>query len=298
MPSYKNGNYFCFIDPSDGTKIRYTQDDYMNPTFPESIDLKVTNKCLMNCPMCHENSGPNGLHGDLLNTKFLDTLHPYTELAIGGGDPLEHPDLEAFLIKMKEKNVYCNITVHQNTFIKQNEYLQELSEKGLIHGIGISIFSVDPWLLDLLKNFPNVVCHLIAGVVEVDLLADLAFNDLKVLFLGYKVFRRGENCYKTFGNAINRRIEVLRDMLPTMKEEDWFEVISFDNLALKQLEVDKLVSSEEWKSFYMGSDGTHTMFCDLVKEEFTVGSTKNTRWPLKDTIEEMFEIVKANKNCD
>jgi hypothetical protein len=56
--------------------------------------------------------------------------------------------------------------------------------------------------------------------------------------------------------------------------------------------------NDKWKSFYMGSDGTHTMFCDLVKEEFTVGSTKNTRWPLKDTIEEMFEIVKANKNCD
>jgi hypothetical protein len=199
---------------------------------------------------------------------------------------------------MKEKNVYCNMTVHQNTFVNKQEYLQELSEKGLIHGLGVSVFSLDPLMLDLLKNFPNVVCHLIAGITEIDLLQDLAFNNLKILILGYKNFRRGEQCYKAFGHAIDRRIELLKNILPTMRNEEWFEVISFDNLALKQLEVDKLVSPQEWKSFYMGSDGTHTMFCDLVKEEFTVGSTKNTRWPLKDTIEEMFEIVKANKNCD
>ena len=49
---------------------------------------------------CHEQSGPHGVHGDL-NNPLLDTLHPYTELAIGGGNPLEHPDLIPFLQKMK-----------------------------------------------------------------------------------------------------------------------------------------------------------------------------------------------------
>ena len=115
---YNNGNYNIRIY-DDGTKIKETlnpDDNEFNANFSESIDLKITNKCDMRCPMCHENSTIDGLHGNL-NAFFINTLHPYTEVAIGGGNPLEHPDLKRFLIKLKKKNVIANMTINQIHFM-------------------------------------------------------------------------------------------------------------------------------------------------------------------------------------
>lgn len=64
---YKNGNYRVRIY-DDGTKVRETIDPNDNKfiaEFPESIDLKITNRCDMGCKMCHENSTIDGAHGDI-----------------------------------------------------------------------------------------------------------------------------------------------------------------------------------------------------------------------------------------
>ena len=95
LGEYQNGNYTVKIY-NDGTKIRETNDDVFVASFPECIDLKITNNCDMGCPYCHEYSKLDGKHGDILNTKIIDTIRPFTELAIGGGNPLSHPDLILF----------------------------------------------------------------------------------------------------------------------------------------------------------------------------------------------------------
>ena len=100
---YKNGNYFVRL-LSDGTKIRETKENEFIPAFAENCDCKITDKCDGCCPFCYEGCTPNGKHGDILNYKFLDTLHPHTELAINGND-MSHPDLIPFLEKFKEKKV-------------------------------------------------------------------------------------------------------------------------------------------------------------------------------------------------
>ena len=97
LGQYRNGNYDVLIY-EDGTKIRQTEEDSFEPAFSESIDCKITNRCYGQCAFCHENSTPDGDHGDILNAKFIDTLRPYTEIAIGGGCPLLHPDLGEFHI--------------------------------------------------------------------------------------------------------------------------------------------------------------------------------------------------------
>jgi molybdenum cofactor biosynthesis enzyme MoaA len=72
------------ININDGTKIRITEDEEFSADFPESVDMKITDHCDIGCAMCHERSGKNGKHADL-NAEFLDTLRPFTEIAIGGG---------------------------------------------------------------------------------------------------------------------------------------------------------------------------------------------------------------------
>ena len=114
----KNGNYMMFIDLETGTKIRKNNLDCFIPEKPESMDIKITNKCDMGCAFCHENSTPDGLHGDILNLKFIETLLPYTELALGGGNPLTHPDLIPFLEKCKALKLIPSMTINQVHFMK------------------------------------------------------------------------------------------------------------------------------------------------------------------------------------
>lgn len=49
LGQYQNGNYNVSIY-DDGTKIRETNEDIFISSFPECIDLKITNKCEMLCP--------------------------------------------------------------------------------------------------------------------------------------------------------------------------------------------------------------------------------------------------------
>ena len=58
---YQNGNYTVTI-MDDGTKIRSNDLNFFAPTHPESMDIKITNCCDMGCPMCHEDSKPDGKH--------------------------------------------------------------------------------------------------------------------------------------------------------------------------------------------------------------------------------------------
>ena len=101
---YMNGNFRTTIF-SDGTVIRETEDDEFIPAFASNMDIKISNYCDMGCKFCHEGSTKNGKHGDILNEKFIDTLHPYQEVALGGGDATSHPDLIPFLQKLKDRKL-------------------------------------------------------------------------------------------------------------------------------------------------------------------------------------------------
>ena len=109
---YQNGNHIVRIF-DDGTKVKETgsfvtegkitkwvpnDDDHFTYDFPENADIKITDYCDAGCAYCHENSTVKGIHGDLRKIeKMLDSLHAGTEMAVGGGNALAHPDLIWFL---------------------------------------------------------------------------------------------------------------------------------------------------------------------------------------------------------
>lgn len=295
---YHNGNYDVYIDLDTGTKIRKNELDNLTPSHPESMDIKITNRCKHGCVMCHENSTKDGLHGDILNAKFIETLLPYTELAIGGGNPLEHPDLELFLRKCKLLKLIPSMTVHQDDFMNNLEFLRMLRDEELIWGIGVSVSYVTDELIEALHEFPNAVCHIIAGIATETVINKLANNNLKVLILGYKVFRRGEALYERDSTNIDFLIQYMYDVLPDMVNNGWFNTVSFDNLAIEQLKPSRLLTKEQYDEFYMGDDGSHTMYVDLVNNEFAVSSTATERFPVMDNIKDMFDKVREVSGHD
>lgn len=296
LGSYKNNDYTCTMF-SDGTKIRWNDKDSFNPIKPESIDLKITNMCNMECGMCHENSTPDGKHGDILNLPFIETMFPYSEIAIGGGNPLTHPDLIEFLEHLKERKIIASMTVNQVHFMHNIDFLKELTDKKLIYGLGISyIGGRHENCINAIKQFPNAVVHVINGIVHMDSLEALAHNDLKILVLGYKEFRRGKVLYDECGSQIDCLESQFYDMLPKIVNDGWFKCISFDNLAIKQLEPKRLMREEDYKSFFMGMDGEYTMYVDSVNRQFAKSSVSTERYDLMDDIADMFKVIKDGVN--
>lgn len=298
--SYKNGNYQVQLNLKNGTKIRLIDGNTPIADTIESMDLKITNMCDIGCPMCHENSVPDGKHADLFAPSFLDVLHPYTELAIGGGNPLAHPDLYKFLQLCKERKFVPSMTVNQKHFMEQFEFLKQLRDEGLVYGLGVSLTNADEEFIARCKEYgPNLVIHLINGIMPTAAMFKLAHKHLKVLVLGYKVFRRGERLYCKDKLKIEEEKKALKSLLPVMLEANWFDVVSFDNLALKQLDVKSILSEKDWQKFYMGDDGidgeqtSATMFVDLVERQFAKNSCSKERYPLMNTVEDMYNYLRG-----
>lgn len=294
---YKNGNVITTIY-TDGTKERFTYDDEFHPAFAENMDIKLCNRCGRGCPWCHEGSTPDGKLGDIMNEKFIDTLHPYQEVALGGGNVLEHPDLIPFLYKLKDKKVIPNITLNQKHFEDSIDLVDDLVSKKLIYGLGISLENPTTDFIKKVKRFPNAVIHVINGVVDPVQMETMHNQNLKILILGYKYLRRGSAWMKKEHAAITANQWWLYAHLPDLINK--FTVISFDNLAIEQLAIKERwseFSNKSWDEFYAGDDGMNTYYIDMVERKFARSSTASfdKRYDLLDDVDEMFRVIKNHK---
>lgn len=292
LATYKNGNTITTIY-DDGTKTHFTKDDEFDFAFPECHDISISRCCDNGCEFCYYGCIPNGKHGELFGWKFFDSMHPYTEIAINIQRPLP-PDLGWFIAEMYYRKIIVNITINQNHFM-DDEFWKQINtwiDFGYIKGIGISL--TDPTqegFIEKVKKYPNAVIHVIAGVTPWEDIQYLMGHGLKLLILGYKKTGRGKKYYDGLFIPIITQMKYLEGGLDEVI--DGFEVVSFDNLALDQLDVKSKVSKEEWNMMYAGEDGTNTFAIDLVDGTFARNSVSQIKYPIGDkTIDEMFEIIK------
>lgn len=295
---YQNGNVTVTIH-EDGTRVsEWPDDETPHVTHPLSTDCKITDWCDLECPWCHEKSDRKGKHGDLdLIADIWSTQLPGTEMAIGGGNPLSHPDLIPFLKRLKGYGIIPNITVNMRHMRKFTLMISELQYDKLIYGLGIS-YSSKKELQHLPRiDFSNVVFHLIMGVNTVADCYDVieyakakGFKP-KILLLGYK----------TWGKGVSYDNPKVREHL-ALWEEKWLNelltynglTLSFDNLAIEQLKLQDKLPKETWDLFYQGHDGVASQYVDAVKKEAARTSTSPIRYPITntDTIQEIFGKVR------
>jgi len=168
---YLNGNYLVFYDYLGETQykrcLRVNED--LIADFPDSIDLKITNKCNYGCPYCHEKSIPNGKSFNFNNTiEILKQLPKVPiEIAIGGGNVLDIPDDTIKLINwcnnygfktritINQKDVKKFIVKSSKTSIEEETASsEEISIRDIAHNIGGVGISLDPDLLPSTKLNP------------------------------------------------------------------------------------------------------------------------------------------------
>lgn len=296
--NYKNGNYMVFLDTKTGTKIRINDKDSLIPNRPESIDVKITNECNHGCLFCHEGSIPNGKKATYDSLKsFTKTLPPYIEISVGGGNlMLDFKHTQTFLEMLKEVNAIPSITIKQEDFIEYSDIIQDWYINELIYGVGVSLSdSNDERLYENLKYFPTAVIHVIAGIFNKQDFNNLKNKDIKLLILGYKTFRRGRKYFRVYQHKINDGIEWLSENIINFMNH--FSVVSFDNLAIKQLDIQNKISKEQWNQFYMGDDGDYTFYVDLVENTYAKSSRSIARFSIEDyNIDIMFHKIKGVKH--
>ena len=211
---YKNGNYWLGFNMLSGGRLRFmTSPGDCVPEYPELVDLKITNRCQNNCQFCYAGSEPGGRHAGLLFVKNIisqlstgyKTFHKrLTEFAIGGGNPLEHPNFDEIVEFIKEHGSIANVTINAGDIDRliKNKKRIALFKKN-ISGVGVSV--VNPGQIcdvaRLHKIFGHdckITVHLIPEMLGADetvrIMNEIYKNEIyRVLLLGYKTIGRAAN---------------------------------------------------------------------------------------------------------
>ena len=316
---YQNGNETLILG-GDGSKIRLCRDETPAPEYPDSIDLKITDCCCVGCPFCYEGCTEDGQNGEIPK-KLFRQIPPFTELAIGGGDALLHPQVFDLPVKRRQ---HMNLTLHSSSFQyicmngDRDWGIKQLKKFG---AVGVSVttpdeaLSLSEYLRPLLggedgycdsdwsfsstlvktyydistpDNYIQPVIHVINGIASPKILEPLYDMGLRLLVLGYKTKGRGADFARGESVAGNQRW--LYDNIDEVAKH--FSVTAFDTLALEQLEIRRFFTDDDWRHFYMGDDGQHSMYIDLVKREYGISSTDSRRFPLTDDLRGMFRHVR------
>ena len=289
IAQYTNGNYDVALF-DDGTKIRRNDLDNLTPSFAESNDITITTKCNGGCKYCYLGCNEQGQHADL-NQPFFDTLHPGQEIALNAND-LSHPDLEAFLERMKKQGVICNLTINQRHLKEHLQTLKDWQDRKLIWGIGISLINSKDDIL-WTNGLKNTVVHCIDGLITKDDMKNLFNHNISLLILGYKVLGRGIDYYNENKQTIQANIDYLQDIVAIYGNS--FRVIAFDNLALEHLKLHTKIPKEQWELNYMGDEGSYTFFIDAVNKKFAVSSLAEEQYDYTPdmTVDDMFRFVQS-----
>jgi len=290
---YTNGNSTIEIF-EDGTRVVETLDSSFDLEFPLNLDIRCSTKCSFGynpktgksvCGFCHESSRTDGIecNYDELKNK-LKGLPKGIELAIGSNDLTF--GLQKLILWCGEEGYIVNLTINQGHIKRDIEELLFLIEYGYVRGLGISYRQSMEWDVpkELLK-YPNTVFHVIAGIDEFNDVLTLSDKGVKkILILGEKDF--GFNQGKV--NLESRTHKQWYWWVRKLFHE--FDVISFDNLALEQLNMKRFLTDEQWDEFHQGE---HSFYINAVEQYFAPSSRSSERTNWNDiTVKDYYKLLK------
>lgn len=289
MYSYTNGNYTVDIF-DDGTKKRHKTFDNQPflPEYPESIDIKVTNKCNGACSFCHENSSESGeSFNPLLLYNLIENAPAGMEVTMSGGNPFEVAEELRWLTEVACPHLIFNLTIN-------SMHLDQYWDSWLFPvGMGVS-YNKD--LHNKIKDFqssvnfvtPQLVMHVIAGIHTLDDVKRCLQDFDRVLISGFKYFGRGATFDR---DKMQDRLNIWKRDISTILSTQG-KILAFDGLALKQLDIKRFYSDKTWSKMYMGDDGQFGMYIDAVKMEYAKNSYSQ-RFPIENkSLQEIFKHIR------
>lgn len=144
----KSGDWWTLFNPHNGNKFTFSFEEnpkpYERALFPELVDIKITDYCPFNCPMCYVGSTLQGKHASLEDIRRIAAMlanQGTFEVAIGGGEPTLHPHFREIVEVFRAHNIVPNVTTRNLPWLKalhQDETLQRL-----LGGVAFSIDDIE-----------------------------------------------------------------------------------------------------------------------------------------------------------
>ena len=203
-------DYHFLADKDSGTTFRWGKTFEENPSFapvPELADISISNRCTKGCFFCYRDSTPAG---DLMSVEdycqVLDSMnHPaygnVFQVALGGGEPLEHPDFLDIIDETIKRDIIPNFTT--NGLLLDENVINDLH--GKIGALAISVTNINSLtkfsaLLAGNKTIRINIHYILSGesICQAIGILEGRYNGLleginAIVFLTYKPAGRGEN---------------------------------------------------------------------------------------------------------
>jgi len=301
-----------------GTKVRVGLNGSAVPTHstaPELVDIKITDYCKVPYPVVHTGVGPNGepinsicaacyqsstkkgRHADI--AVLLDTVEALKEagcleLAIGGGEPFDHPAIGEFLYACRDADIVPSVSTQSWSWLKSKELTQAVRE--CCGAVALSTQDpahVMPWLAEAdthgfkahfhyvlginpLENFAALLREYPESVKRREVLAQLSGpakpskwepyvdNHPYVVLLAYKAIGRGANKspydYADWMKVIKREQDRLQ------QNKQWFAwTVAVDSFMVPDLP-NKAPAVP--RVLYEQADGRFSCYFDAAKQEW------------------------------
>ena len=116
--NYSESNYIVYFDRESGMLVRISmlgQEPFWNVNGPELVDISITNYCEKGCGFCYRASNPSGNHMQLQEYSRLMTQAKEAgvlQVALGGGNPNQHPDFVNILKVTREYGMVPSYTTN------------------------------------------------------------------------------------------------------------------------------------------------------------------------------------------
>lgn len=267
--------FWTLFNRSNGSKTRmsFVDGKTIDPIYsysPELVDLKITDFCPYNCPMCYVDSTKNGRHANEYDIYAL--LHALSDLevfevAIGGGEPTLHPKFMRILATCKASNIVPNFTTKNYSFLRDDVVMAKVLK--IVGSIAISVSDENDVEIaaKIIARYPfcgeKFSVQYVMGMQSKYGFKQLLENvdDLKInrlTLLGYKDSGRGTD------NKINNKV---------YDYSDWFDIIKNRKNSYAVVAIDTVLAATwdqqlkdhnvpQW--MYHVKDGGFSCYIDAV----------------------------------
>lgn len=111
-------NYYHIFDHETGIAVRWRKNDkdpFWRVEGPELLDVSITDYCERECEFCYRKANSHGsfmelsLYGEILQQAEKIGVQ---QIALGGGNPNQHPDFIRFLKMAREHHIVASYTTN------------------------------------------------------------------------------------------------------------------------------------------------------------------------------------------
>jgi len=257
-------------------------------TTPDLIDIKITDYCERGCSFCYQGSSEKGEHADLSSgniwalSNALSRLKVF-EVAIGGGEPTQHPNFIEFLEDLKRSGITPNFSTRNLSWLKDDK-----KRERILDSIGTFAYSTEcPRDVDELAAYLKVYCgnrirrpviHYVMGVAYYNftrMLETAYHHGMDIVLLDYKQTGRGRHRSKgDYSDWIDRIVE--------LRERNRCPNISIDTPLANNFETE--LAAEGVKDIFVHKEeGAFSMYMDLVDGKMGASSFSEEMIPLDIT---------------